>query len=544
MLDEIKVNLLDLIFNNLGTDTGATTKTKGQNTDTTMVTSKLEKDSFGNVMNNLQGKNNTELKDNNSQGKFEINSSKKIDAKKALETVKQVSKDLKSSISDTESAKDSKPLDEVDTEAEEETKESDTEENQLMYLVLDTMKQQVNLEIEDLTKAIASLDLSNPEGIEAILELSDRLDALRAIETELLSQIEDLGLPSHLEIGIEDIELTQDTANITFIDSDLPGIELELEQVNPHKLEAIIHDKVKDLIDLKLASSEQGDMPTELKPNLDVISNNLKTIKQLKTDSDNSDSNPLLELAKIENVEIKAVKVEKAPINAEITKNLLLQERVVVDEPTNMTEQNQEFVVTLGQEPSLNSEMSDMEADSFASNNAPQEELVQISTASTQEANVFKVNSKIQIHKTPVSINQLPNLLSREATKVNPGGSQEITMSLTPGDLGQIELSISRGANNKLEIKMVFSQDNAMNSVEHKLTELRSILRSRGFEAHIELSKSESSNTETYNQASNNSFNEAREEQKDRILDTMPEWLRPDESSISTSFESTLNGIL
>jgi flagellar hook-length control protein FliK len=183
-----------------------------------------------------------------------------------------------------------------------------------------------------------------------------------------------------------------------------------------------------------------------------------------------------------------------------------------------------------------------MEADSFNQQSQQEsQEFIQANSLEIKNGNSFRVNNKIQIYKNPVSLNELSNVLAREVTKINPKDTQELTMSLTPGDMGQIELTITKDANNKLEIKMVFSQENALNTVEHKLTELRTILKSRGFEAQIELSKSESASTDNFNRPRQDSYNEAKEEQKEKILHSMPEWLRPDDSD---SFQNTLQQII
>lgn len=273
------------------------------------------------------------------------------------------------------------------------------------------------------------------------------------------------------------------------------------------------------------------------------VKNNLKAIKDFTEQTENTSS-------------VSASTASQATKNTAQEKISVLNPNIV----TNTKEQTKTNQVTLEvnieegfsekegisiipvSEEGMQGDMSDMEADSFNQQAQPEtQEFVQINNNEIKNGIGFKVNNKIQTSRSPVSLNELSNVLAREVVKVNPGETQELTMSLTPGDMGQIDLTISKSSGNKLEIKMVFSQENAFNTVEHKLTELRTILKSRGFEAQIELSRSESTSTDSFNRPGQDSFNEAKEEQKERILNTMPEWLRPDENE---SFKSTLQQII
>jgi hypothetical protein len=282
--------------------------------------------------------------------------------------------------------------------------------------------------------------------------------------------------------------------------------------------------------------SSDGDEITNIKNNIKAINDlngdlNTQTFDELEYRSPTSPqkvSNPVKDL------NIEANKKQEDSGSLALIESEVSQEAYINDFENSET--------TSGSQDSFNNEMSDMEADSFNQQSQQEsQEFIQANSLEIKNGNSFRVNNKIQIYKNPVSLNELSNVLAREVTKINPKDTQELTMSLTPGDMGQIELTITKDANNKLEIKMVFSQENALNTVEHKLTELRTILKSRGFEAQIELSKSESASTDNFNRPRQDSYNEAKEEQKEKILHSMPEWLRPDDSD---SFQNTLQQII
>lgn len=553
MLEEVKVNIMELFFANnqqakLSQATGSLTTppNKAQNAN-------ANNSSFMSVMNDLKSKAETTTKETKKSSDFSMDS-KKIEPAKIMKVTREISSEIKNEISNTGKSAESAAT--KTTEAPEPVAEDKkSEDEEVNYLVLSEMKKQVDNEIEEISKAIAGLDLSTADGINQILELSDRLEALRAIEGIVLNKIEAINLPSEAQLSLDEVELVSETSSSIKLENlSQDSIEVSVQQPNKEKVQDYIAKNIDDLVDVKTEALKLDNSETPILKSLDDkignFENNLKSIKNLSKSLEGQETeskNVVLESTK--NAQVKDIKIERSIIDPKLAKNLQDQDRILM-----ITEDmSQDMAIPGTEEPAMipnmqetfGSEMSDMEADSFnqqAQSDLP--ELVQVSNSEVKNTDIFKVNSKIQIHKNPVSLNELSNVLSREVTKVNPGGKQEITMSLTPGNLGQIELSISRTADNKLEIKMVFTQDNALNTVEHKLTELRSILKSRGFEAQIELSKSESTSTDSFNRPGQESFNEAREEQKDRILDTMPAWLRPDDETDSPNFQSTLQQII
>jgi len=553
MLEEVKVNIMELFFANnqqakLSQTTGSLTTpaNKAQNAN-------ANNSSFMSVMNDLKSKAETTTKETKKSFDFSMDSTK-IEPAKIMKATKEISSEIKNEISNTgKSAESAATKTSEAPEPVAEDKKSEDEE--VNYLVLSEMKKQIDSEIEEISKAIAGLDLSTAEGINQILELSDRLEALRAIEGIVLNKIEAINLPSEAQLSLDEVELVSETSSSIKLENlSQDSIEVSVQQPNKEKVQDYIAKNIDDLVDVKTEALKLDNSETPILQSLDDkignFENNLKSIKNLSKSLEGQETeskNLVLESTK--NAQVKDIKIEQSIIDPKLAKNLQDQDRIFMiigDMSQDMAIPGaEELAMIPNMQETFGSEMSDMEADSFnqqAQSDLP--ELVQVSNSEVKNTDFFKVNSKIQIQKNPVSLNELSNVLSREVTKVNPGAKQEITMSLTPGDLGQIELSISRTANNKLEIKMVFTQDNALNTVEHKLTELRSILKSRGFEAQIELSKSESTSTDSFNRPGQESFNEAREEQKDRILDTMPAWLRPDDETDSPNFQSTLQQII
>jgi hypothetical protein len=551
MLEEVKVNIMELFFANnqqakLSQATGSLTTpaNKAQNAN-------ANNSSFMSVMNDLKSKAETTTKETKKSSDFSMDS-KKIEPAKIMKATKKISSEIKNEISTI--GKSSESTATKTTEAPKPVAEDKkSEDEEVNYLVLSEMKKQIDSEIEEISKAIAGLDLSTADGINQILELSDRLEALRAIEGIVLNKIEAINLPSEAQLSLDEVELVSETSSSIKLENlSQDSIEVSVQQPNKEKVQDYIAKNIDDLVDVKTEALKLDNSETPILQSLDDkignFENNLKSIKNLSKSLEGQETetkNLVLESTK--NAQVKDIKIEQSIIDPKLAKNLQDQDRMLMISG----DMSQDMAIPGTEEPAMipnmqetfGSEMSDMEADSFnqqAQSDLP--ELVQVSNSEVKNTDIFKVNSKIQIHKNPVSLNELSNVLSREVTKVNPGAKQEITMSLTPGDLGQIELSISRTANNKLEIKMVFTQDNALNTVEHKLTELRSILKSRGFDAQIELSKSESTSTDNFNRPGQESFNEARDEQKERILATMPEWLRPD--SDTSSFQSTLQQII
>lgn len=154
-------------------------------------------------------------------------------------------------------------------------------------------------------------------------------------------------------------------------------------------------------------------------------------------------------------------------------------------------------------------------------------------------------NSKTVMIKETVNINKLDSFILDRVTQISNNKKETLDITLTPGDLGKVQISITRH-NDKLEIQMHFSSQESMDSVEHKLNELQHSLKAKGFDAEIKVSaENSSSNANNSNQGQQpGSFNEARDEQKEKILNTAPAWLKNTDSNHTASFAEALEGII
>lgn len=154
------------------------------------------------------------------------------------------------------------------------------------------------------------------------------------------------------------------------------------------------------------------------------------------------------------------------------------------------------------------------------------------------------IDNNPTVIKETVNVNKLTKFLTDRIVKIDSGKREEILMKLTPGDMGEVKLSIARQGD-KLEIKMEFSSQDSLDTVEHRLNELQTSLRAKGFDTEIKVSATDSTNLNSNQQPQqNSSSNEARDEQKEKYLHRMPSWLREKESHIKTSFQDALGGIL
>jgi hypothetical protein len=566
--------------NNLSVSNKAQEKVSKTNNSDSKKSTNSANVSFIDIINNQDSKSQANFGETKASQSFNFTNNK-VEPSKVTKATKQIISEIKKEISNSQQDKDSQTTSKTKNEESQKTtnenltsqknsseknvkiedktqseskidksapitveeEEKNSQDEEINYLVLSEIKNKINTEIQVVYDQIAKIDINTPEGVNQILDLSAELEILGKIDESVTKKMEVIDLPYKDLLSLDDIQFeTKASEVINLEDQSKNTLELNVEQFDKNKVKDEISKSVGYLIGSEMNKIIENKIYREY-----GIKISLPSVEDLPKDLD--PTKYLLGKVDDEEIEILNIKAKRLIIDPDLFKKLNDQERILTIDD-DMSEDmeitgSEEATIIPNMDEGFGSEMSDMEADSFNQQaQGDTSQLVQVSNAGIKNTDIFKVNSKIQIHKNPVSLNELPNTITREATKVTPGSKQEITMSLSPGDLGQIELSISRGADNKLEIKMVFTQDNAMNTVENKLTELRTILRSRGFEAQIELSKSESTSTDNFNRPGQDSFNEAREEQKERIMDTMPAWLRPDDLLNSTSFKSTLQQII
>lgn len=141
-----------------------------------------------------------------------------------------------------------------------------------------------------------------------------------------------------------------------------------------------------------------------------------------------------------------------------------------------------------------------------------------------------------------LDIQESINKINKEASSVTRNESKELNIKLKPRELGELNIKISKDSNNQVTIKMQVQNENAINALKAEFANLSQNLRGKGIDIKdIEISKSENS-AEAENSQRGSENNEARDEQKRKLTDMLPEWLRR-KSSEKPSFKNDSNGI-
>lgn len=365
---------------------------------------------------------------------------------------------------------------------------------ELKLQVLTEMTEDLTTKIEDLTKSIANIDLKTESGVEEILELSNQIEELSDINEALKAQIE---------------ELTAST------------------ETSPESKGAKLGPEVKTLIDSRLDKF-------------------IESHKELKASTTEPEAQNKTSEAQVQ---------KETEFRAKVNQNLGFKDRIEVLEFTHTQEEldlAKEAKASANESVNL---LADIKASAkFSGSGAgsnpgsgqnAQQNIIQGLQQATGASRAM--GARAEVVGKPVQMERLPNFIAEKATQVPSGVKQELKVLINPDKMGEVEISISKEGN-KLDIKLMFSNEDAMKRVEHKLTELRVLLKSRGFESKVELSQTNtdsSANTQNQHNAntSSGSFNEAREEQKERFLDR-PNWLDEDNSSEEPSFDETYEGIM
>lgn len=252
---------------------------------------------------------------------------------------------------------------------------------------------------------------------------------------------------------------------------------------------------------------------------------------QVDVDTDNKPSEPELELLIDDKLEKFISKyLEETPSTNKSTDSRT--EHSITDDGS----------VEIVEATATEESQSDTSSDTNSSSD-PDRNNFMLSGANSKNDIAATTESKTAPIQETVNVNKLTKFLYDRIVKIDSGKREEILMKLTPGDMGEVKLSIARQGD-KLEIKMEFSNQDSMDSVEHRLNELQTSLRAKGFDTEIKVSSTESSDLNSNQQQQQNSSNEAKDEQKEKYLHTMPSWLRDKESHNKTSFQDALGGIL
>jgi len=401
-----------------------------------------------------------------------------------------------------------------------------------------TLKEiQSNLEekIENLTLKIAKLDLSTEGGVNKILELSNNL--------EELSKINDLIKERIIEFSAK-----------VFPSQNSPT------QMNNNTEESLLNYEAKTLIDSRLEKFISNYRELKANNELKESAENQSELSDLRRDTNISrEEMPIQESTvkeiPIEESAVKEIQYKQLQELNITNKALHSRDRIEILERNTNREENldlsQEAKASLNESASLLSAGSisfNMSGSQQHSNSGGQTQQTVIQSIQQGNATSSKVmNTRAQVIKQSVPMEKLANFVTEKAIQTPQGVKQDIKLLLNPENLGEVELSISRQGN-KIDIKLVFANERSMNQVEHKMNELSILLKSRGFEAKIEIGHTNADNTNNTSDqhnanSGNQSFNQAKEEQKNKYLDR-PSWLDEAISTEGLSFDEQLQGII
>lgn len=315
-------------------------------------------------------------------------------------------------------------------------------ENLLEITVTVDLKENLKQRVEDLIKDIAVTDLSKADGIQNILEMSNQVEALTALESKLDELLK----------------------------------QFDLNEVNQDQAE--LDPEIKVLMESKI------DNYVEMMTNKEVSSKETSS----------------------ENIELSL---------GDLDKELLEQ----------MTIEHAE-----------NDSARDQGSSSFDDNKFFMDFKAGFVTGSASD-------SAAKIQHEVVNINKLDTFIQERVQKLPVQAKESISLTLTPDNFGQVKLSIVK-TGLKLEIEIQLSNDEGLESTQSKLNDLHAVLKEKGYDTEIKVTVDNTSNMNQDSTKQGSYYNEARDEQKDKYLNTSPAWLKTGESHQEASFEAALGGIL
>jgi flagellar hook-length control protein FliK len=298
---------------------------------------------------------------------------------------------------------------------------------------------------------------------EVVSALSDKLEKMQEI---LNKQIEKINIS---DISLEKIALDSETQ--------LPKLNPELEA----KLNQIIklgdkNEQVTKLLEVSSALSEE-------------LNAQLKNINKTSTASDLSDD------------ETKSIKTEIVQLLGDLDSDF----KIEVDFKQEGLE-NDESLSSIGLE-STQADQAPLNSDSQSKdNNLLFHKEVKLSHSRNPET----INTAM---KAAELVRTLPDLVR----DTNPNSSRELRIKLNPEELGTVDVTISKNADQQISIQLSVTNEAAEETLKHKISELTAALGDKGVSiSDINISKSSSGNSNDKNPEGKNSFNEGREEQKKR----------------------------
>ncbi len=379
-------------------------------------------------------------------------------------------------------------------------KEEDVEDcKDVYFLVFNTAQTQIENRIDGLTKEIAYLDLNSANGVEDILTKANLIEGLRGLEQgvqEGLKQLTALTTPEELEPCAIDAGLIQD---LKF-------------QVDNFIQEAQDHALANNGTELQLAQDLKASDSQNLNYQDLSLLNDLQhlTVQEYNESSEDSDAtdSSLTELSDILSPDTKA------------------EEKLSSKEPE----------ILAGDNPTHNHDPAHHGHQEFGSG-----------LYNPTQVNLASVD-KSSIKFETVNIKDLSNYLESQVRDIPQNKTQEIRLQITPDSIGKVDLVITKNEHNEISVQMSFHSkeglDNIKQDLKNTIAELREVLKSKDLDlSKFEVKESNASRTAYDGGASTGSFNQAREEQKSKLQNTIPEWVKLKESSTQVSFKQVIEGI-
>jgi flagellar hook-length control protein FliK len=322
---------------------------------------------------------------------------------------------------------------------------------------------------------------------EVVSALSDKLEKMQSI---LNKEIENINIS---DISLEKLALDSETQ--------LPKLNPELEA----KLNQIIklgdkNEQVTKLLEVSSALSE------ELHAQVKSIN---KSISDLSDDETKSIKTEILQLLGDLDSEFKVeVDFKQEGLGNDESLSSIGLESIQVDQaPLNSDSQNKDNNLLFHKEVKL-----------------------------SHSRNPETINTAM---KAAELVRTLPDLVR----DTNPNSSRELKIKLNPEELGTVDVTISKNADQQISIQLSVTNEAAEETLKHKISELTAALGDKGVSiSDINISKSSSGNSNDKNPEGKNSFNEGREEQKKRQESNQRQ--QDDRTKDQYSFQTELFSIL
>jgi hypothetical protein len=345
---------------------------------------------------------------------------------------------------------------------------------------------------------------------EVVSALSDKLEKMQEI---LNKQIENINIS---DISLEKIALDSETQ--------LPKLNPELEV----KLDRIIklgdkNEQVTKLLEVSSALSE------ELNAQLKNI-NKTSTVSDLSDDETQSIKTEVLQLLGDLDSEFKIEIKDFSEFKIEIKD--FSEFKIEIKDFKEESLGNDESISSIGLE-SIEIDQAPLNSDSQSKDNSL---LFHKEVKLSHSRNPENINTAM---KAAELVRTLPDLVR----DTNPNSSRELKIKLNPEELGTVDVTISKNADQQISIQLSVTNEAAEETLKHKISELTAALGDKGVSiSDINISKSSSGNLNDKNPEGKNSFNEGREEQKKRQESNQHQ--QDDRTKDQYSFQTELFSIL